>query len=184
MAGIPDNISSDELEWVNGKPVYKPKLQQVWGNSKQDGKDYPKLPDASEDDVVLEITRHLNSIGFRQPADWIELQQNPIIGTQGYWLSTQQKRKSKQSEGLPDLFVIVAGTPFYIGLEVKERKTGKKGALLKPIYQHGQKQLNKSKCIRVVRCAQEVDNIITQMQVEFKETCYMNALQSKFMGTT
>ena len=184
MAGIPDNISSDEIEWIKGKPVYKPKTQQLQTNLAKNIQNNIQLPDASEDEVVLEITRHLNSIGFRQPADWIELQQNPIIGTQGYWLSTQQKRKSKQSEGLPDLFVIVAGTPFYIGLEVKERKTGKKGALLKPIYQPGQKQLNKSKCIRVVRCAQEVDNIITQMQVEFKETCYMNALQSKFMGTT
>lgn len=73
-----------------------------------------------EKGVQREIEIALEGRGIRQPKHWRGRRLTPKLG-QGFYYRTTQARRSKVSDGLPDLVVSIVGYPWAILFEVKGR---------------------------------------------------------------
>lgn len=134
------------------------------------GGKHPTLEEAmkqvskKEKQVYFEVRRALQDAGFFQPREWIRMDRKPIAGKEGYWVHSQATQASKISYGHPDMFVCLAGSSMWLAVELKARKVGKRGDILKPRLSDEQKFLAASGCIVIIQGAWQVEELVADMR--------------------
>lgn len=123
-----------------------------------------KLTAATEDEVWEECKQRLKQHGFYRVA---KPSLAPMKSVHGYYLSTQQKRRSKVSEGLSDVYIAIAGVPIWFPLELKSRELRADGTLRKPTLSAEQRVLHKAGCISIIQSAADVDHVIENLRKIF-----------------
>lgn len=147
-----ERIDAEDLEWRDGKWAVK---------AKPIVKAATVYTEATEDEVWEECRQRLEQHGF-YPAG--EATEPPKKLVHGYYLSTQQRRRSTVSEGLPDVFIALAGVPVWFPLELKSRELKSDGGLKAPRLTVEQRELHKAGCICIVRCAADIDHIVNSLR--------------------
>jgi len=119
-----------------------------------------KQTSKKEKQVYFEVRRALQDAGFYQPREWIQMGREPARGVEGFWVHSQQTMQSKISFGHPDMFVCLAGSSLWLAVELKARKIGKRGGILKPTLSDEQKFMHAAGSIVIVQGAWQVPELI------------------------
>lgn len=132
------------------------------------------LTAATEGQVWDEVKARLEQHGFYEPK---KENQPPKKFMHGFYLSTQQKRPTGITEGIPDVLISLAGTHVWFPLELKPRVLLKSGKLKKPKCTDEQEILLKHGSNCIVRSAADVDHVIDRLRQLFAHSEIVSQLE-------